>query len=90
MINKGLTVGNVTAVQLSTTELHGGVCLVADRTNTGTVYWACRSDVTAKGGDSTTGTPLYPGATAEIPIDKASSIYLIADASSQYVFYAGQ
>lgn len=81
-----------TAVQLisTATPISYNVTIKAAAANTGKVYVGTSSAVTADGADGTDGIELSAGEAITLPkafASDASSIYLIASASSQKVFF---
>ena len=80
-----------TAVQLTTvdTPIQKGVTIKADVANSGTVYVGNSSDVTADGGDGTTGFALEGGSSLTVELDNLDRIYLIGSASGQKIFFWG-
>lgn len=79
-----------TALQLTATseKLVNGLLLVADPSNTGTIY-AGKSGVTAGSADATDGIPLAAGDALTIEVLDPSIIYLIASTTGQKVYYLG-
>lgn len=78
-----------TAVQMTTNTIKTttGVIIKAATTNTGIVYVGDDSAVTANAVDGTDGFPLTAGESITLPILDASTIYLIASAAGQKVFW---
>jgi len=88
-INTGsVSVGtSVTALSSNDRELKGGVQLVADASNSGTVYVGVRTTLTAGSAAATDGYPLAAGDAVFIPSSKESEVQLIASGSGQSVYF---
>ena len=69
----------------SQTQLNRGVIVKAGAGNTGVVYVGFSSGVTANTAVATDGYPLAAAAEVGIPINDLSSVWFIADSSSQEV-----
>ena len=84
------TVGT-TAVRLTNSVIKpkNGVQIYASDNNAGTVYVGIGSDITANGGDETTGYPLQADQAVLVPCRVAKEVYVIADQASQQVFWIG-
>lgn len=80
----GVTVGtSVTALNTNDRELDGGVQIVVDAGEAGTVYVGARSTLTAGSANVTDGFPLAAGETIFLPVAKESDIYVVANQSTQ-------
>lgn len=77
------------AEQLTTTSSVAlqGVLIRADTSNTGVVYVGFSSSVTAGTTDATDGMPLLAGESLEVEIRDPSTIYVIASANNQIVYW---
>lgn len=89
--NGAKTVG-VSAVQITSSsyKTKNGVVVKAAASNTGIIYVADSSTVTANSSDATDGFPLSASQSITIPVDKPSRIYAIASLADQKVFWLGQ
>ena len=80
----GIGAANPIAVFPSSLNLRGGLKLKADSGNTGVVYIGASGWITQG-----LGYPLRPGEFEQFPIDDVSGVFLLANTSSNKVFWFG-